>query len=253
MRRPKIKKDDERNSVAVVTDLQVEPHQRPLDLEVKIDDVLVHRTPSGVARSLRYLLAVGDLPNRFSVTAAIPGEGVTSISRSLAALIANDWLGSTCWVDLNWWSADPQYESDLFNVTIVDVVEGRNLVADLPVTTSVRGLFFVAAGHVPVSSRYRLPRSEALAHVIGELAHQFDYLVLDLPPVLTTSDALSLGALADGYFLVVRQRVTTSTQVAAALRAMSAVPCLGTILNGSRTRVPRWLHTSNEMWALGDT
>jgi Mrp family chromosome partitioning ATPase len=244
---------DDEGEVVALADARSDKHSESLELEIRIDDVPLHRTPSRVARSLRYLLARGDLPKRFSVTSAIRGEGVTSVSRSMAALIANDWLRSTCWVDLNWWAQPPAHESELFKTTIVDVIAGRKISADLPVATSVPGLSFVAGGEVPASTRSRLPRSEALAGVVEELGHWFDYLVLDLPPVLTTSDTLSLGALTDGYLLVVRQRATTSTQVAAALSAMNAVPCLGTVLNGSRTRIPSWLHTSNELWALGDS
>ena len=222
------------------------------NLDILVNHVLIHRSPPTVTRSLRYLLAQGELPHRLSLTSSLFGEGVTAMSRSLASLIAYDWRESTCWVDLNWWkvgATDPA--TSPFEVTIAGVREGAGTVADLPVATSIPALSMVGAGEVPPGSRARLPRSDALADILDELARSFDYLVLDLPPVLASSDAVALSRLSEGYLLVVQQRSTSSTQVRAAMQTMNMAPCLGTILNGTRSHLPRWLRTSNEVWALG--
>ena len=183
-------------------------------LEVCIDEVLVLRTPPTVTRSLRYLMADGGLPNSFGVTSSIHGEGVTSISRTLAALIASDWRQSTCWVDLNWWKLkSPAHEATLFDHTMSDVVQGRAMPRDVPRETSIPALSFVSAGEVPSSSRARFSTSQSLFDAIGQLAKQFEYLVLDLPPVLTTSDAVTLSGLTNGFLLVVRQEAASSVQV----------------------------------------
>jgi Mrp family chromosome partitioning ATPase len=225
---------------------------RPEAIEVRVRDVLVHRTPPSVARSLRYLLAGGELPPRFAVTSSIHGEGATTIARSLAALIAYDWRESVCWVDLNWWKVNPlRQETALFDTTLADVVERRAPRVALAMPTSIPGLSMVTAGDVPLATRARLPKSDELAEILDELSRSFDHIVLDLPPVLASSDAVSLSAYGAGYFLVVRQKSTSSVQVRAALQTLSAVPCLGTILNDARSNVPRWLRTSNEVWALG--
>ncbi len=221
-------------------------------LEVRVGDVLIHRAPPAVTRSLRYLLAGEGLPTRVGVTSSIHGEGVTSISRTLAALIASDWRHTTCWVDLNWWkvSAAPN-EAGLFNVTMSDVVQGLAMAGDLATETSIPGLSFVAAGDVQVSSRARLTTSSSLADAVSDLSARFDYVVLDLPPVLVTSDAVTLSNLTDGFLLVVRQEAASSVQVQASLQAIAHVRCLGTVLNGAQSNVPRSLRTSNEVWALG--
>jgi Mrp family chromosome partitioning ATPase len=221
-------------------------------LEVWIGEVLVLRAPPTVTRSLRYLMAAGGLPPTFGVTSSIHGEGVTSISRTLAALIASDWRQSTCWVDLNWWKLkSPAHEATLFDHTMSDVVEGHALPADVPRETSIPGLAFLSAGEVPTSSRAQFSTSLPLLDALGELAKKFEYLVLDLPPVLTTSDAVTLSGLTNGFLLVVRQEAASSVQVKAALGAMTSAPCLGAVLNGAQTNVPRSLRTSSEVWALG--
>jgi len=223
------------------------------NLQVWVDDHLIHQSPPVVTRSLRYLMARGDLPGRLSLTSSLFGEGVTSMSRSLASLIAYDWREPTCWVDLNWWkSTHDAFETAPFRQTISSVVEGRGSVTNLPVATSVPGLSMVAAGEVPAGSRPRLARSETLASLLDDLSKSFAYIVCDLPPVLASSDAVTLSGLTDGFLLVVQQRSTSSIQVRGVLQAMDVVPCLGTILNGSRSSLPRWMRTSNEVWALGN-
>ncbi len=222
-------------------------------LEIRIDGTVVHRSPNAVSSPLRYTLAGIEVPKRLGVTSSIHGEGATSMSRSLAALIAHDWRATVCWIDVNWWKSGPiADERHLFHSTIADVVDGLATAAALPVATSIPGLSMVAAGETAAAGRSRLPRSERLRRVVDELAASFDYVVLDLPPVLATADALALGRYTDGYLLVVRQRAASTNQVRAALRTMNTVPCMGTIMNVARSNVPRWLRSSNEAWAFDE-
>ena len=220
-------------------------------LEVRIGDVLVHRAPNAITTPLRYILAGTDVPLRLSVSSCVAGEGVTSTSRTLAALMAHDWRAMTCWIDVNWWKPEaPAADAGLFASTLADAVNGSVDVSDLPTATSIRNLSMVAAGEIGRSSRSQLPRNERLWRVIDELAASFDHIVLDLPPVLETADALALGRLSDAYLLVVRQQAVSSNQVRTALRTMNTVPCLGTTLNAAHSNVPRWLRSSDDTSAF---
>src|ERR1700754_2345905 len=66
---------------------------------------LVHMTPPRIAGSLRYFLArvqlhdAQGMPERLALTSALVGEGVTYITRSLAAAIAYDTDASVVVVD----------------------------------------------------------------------------------------------------------------------------------------------------------
>src|SRR5215218_4664131 len=69
------------------------------------DAHLVHMTPPRIAGSLRYFLArvqlhdAQGMPERLALTSALVGEGVTYITRSLAAAIAYDTDASVVVVD----------------------------------------------------------------------------------------------------------------------------------------------------------
>jgi Mrp family chromosome partitioning ATPase len=80
--------------------------------------------------------------------------------------------------------------------------------------------------------------SRALEDVIDKLAQQFDHLLFDLPPVLASSDAVTLAQLAEGVVLVVQQGVTSTTQVDAALAELSGRDILGVLLNRADSSIP---------------
>jgi len=61
--------------------------------------------------------------------------------------------------------------------------------------------------------------------------------IFDLPPLLTTDDALSVLPRIDCALLVVGEGVTSETQVTDALNLLSGTNTLGVVLNQSRTSV----------------
>ena len=107
--------------------------------------------------------------------------------------------------------------------------------------TSNPRLSLVPAGEVPVARRPALAGSKALVAVLDELEERFDHLLLDLPPVLASSEAMNLSQLADSYVLVVQQGVTAESQVEAALEELQGGEALGVILNRFDSRIPKRL------------
>jgi Mrp family chromosome partitioning ATPase len=81
--------------------------------------------------------------------------------------------------------------------------------------------------------------SRRLETVINAVAERFDHVLLDLPPVLASSDAITLSQLADTYAIVVHQGVTSANQVEAAIEELRGQEALGVILNRYDTHIPR--------------
>ena len=162
----------------------------------------VHVTPSKVAASLRYFLArvqlhdSDGLPSRLALTSALVGEGVTYITRSLAAVLAYDTLATVVVVDLNWRRPNGRAGG------------GRASGSPTPSRTTfpwtrsssrppTRASASCRPGAVPVARRPALASGTALAEALDELEERFDHLLLDLPPVLATSEAMNLSQFAD--------------------------------------------------------
>ena len=203
----------------------------------------VHVTPSKVAASLRYFLArvqlhdSDGLPTRLAVTSALVGEGVTYITRSLAAVLAYDTLASVVVVDLNW--RRPKDEPTEDGRGLADTIEADVPLDEVIFPTSNPRLSLVPAGAVPLARRPALASGTALAEALDELEQRFDYMLLDLPPVLVTSEAMNLSQFADSYVLVVRQGATSEAQVEAALEEMQGGDVLGVILNRFDSSIPK--------------
>jgi Mrp family chromosome partitioning ATPase len=208
---------------------------------------LQHVVPAAVASSIRYFIARlrsdpgAEVPRRLAFTSALSGEGVSFITGSFGAVLAHDLARRVCIVDLNWWGGDSsdRGEGSEGNQGISDVLLRGVDYSDVVLPTQLPGLWYVHSGDAPMSVRSNLVHSADLAILLNRLDEHFDHLIVDLPPVLVTSDSLDLAGLCDGYALVVRQGSPTRTQVQQALDDMRRVPMLGIVLNQVKTRVPR--------------
>lgn len=222
----------------------------------------LHLARAPVVAALRYLLSTVEvngkvgLPRTLALTSAVRGEGVTFVSRSLAAVTAYDTEGTVVLVDLNWRvPIDPEAPATAKRrrhkpvtpaavdegPTLIDVIEnGADLASAIRPTANPR-LGLVPPGALPVARRNAIASSRALETALAELAATYDHVLLDLPPVLGSGDAIRLSFLADAFALVVRQGLTATGLVENALEALRATPTVGVILNRSSSRVPRRL------------
>jgi Mrp family chromosome partitioning ATPase len=214
-------------------------------------DTLVARSHSGdllhvalpkVSSALRATVAKlrlgGELPYRIGVVSALRGEGATFISRALALVLANDTREKVCLVELNWrhpakWS--PGFDA---RAGIADVLRGTASLDEALAVTSDSSLTILPAGHAAIEEPPVFASSAELEQVLDELERRFDQVVIDLPAINATSEALTLAAYADAVALVVRQGVTSDTQVRLALEQLEGVPVLGVVLNAFETKVP---------------
>ena len=209
---------------------------------------LLDQFPPSLVESLRYLVGrfqMGEnveLRPRLGVVSALHGEGVTTISRALAAVIANDLDVRVCWVDLSWPSQrSPQAPELQGDDGIYEILTGQtDLEAALQRTDDPR-LVILRAGRIPEPQRPELARSPLLAVLLDDLEKQFDCVVFDTPPILAGSAGLGLVRHTGSYLLVVRHGVTTTQQVRAAVDELRSLPSVGVVLNRYKSRVPNWL------------
>jgi tyrosine-protein kinase Etk/Wzc len=210
-----------------------------------LDDAgaVVQVAAPAVTESLRYMLArlrLGDhdeLPDRLGVTSAISGEGVTFVTRSLALVLTTDVAKRVCIVDLNWWSPSDWPGENVPGVADV-VRDGMPLKQALHFTGNP-GLHVLPAGATSVAERPALARSAELGKMLDELSEEFEHVLLDLPAVHATSDALLLAENCPSLALVVGQSVTPDSEVKSAIEQIEGVPLLGVILNRSYSKIPR--------------
>ena len=126
-----------------------------------------------------------------------------------------DYLGSTV-------SASKQDRVDLFS--IVHVTEYENL--------SV-----ICSGSIPPNPAEILG-SEPMANFLDDVSNDFDYIIIDTPPINIVSDALPIIRESDGVVLVVRYNQSTHPEVEKAIAALEFIDAkiLGFVVNFVETK-----------------
>jgi polysaccharide biosynthesis transport protein len=187
----------------------------------------------------RYELRTADsLPTSIAVTSALAGEGVTTMSQALATLIAQEMGRFVCWVDCGWLTgrtgASVAGQPDLLDLLddLAQIHSAFQTAPDLP------GLISLAPGPVPESKRNLIVRSPAFERLLRVLTQEFDHVVFDLPPVLSSANSLAMLRQADASLFVVRHRSTTVAQLRRAIDSTQPTPNLGIVINRYRTSIP---------------
>lgn len=89
-----------------------------------------------------------------------------------------------------------------------DVLEGEFSVGDAVARTEVGNVWVLAGGHFPARPA-ELLQSPAMMDLIAEVRHQFDFIIVDCPPVLGLADCLAVLPLTDAVLLVVQADKTS--------------------------------------------
>lgn len=117
-----------------------------------------------------------------------------------------------------------------------ELLAGMNEVAECIQSSGYQNLDILSAGTIPPNPA-ELLSSEAMDKVLENLSDEYDYILLDTPPVNVVADAMVLSPKADGVVLVVREGVTTHPEMKHSLASLEfgKAKVLGIILNGVET------------------
>lgn len=191
----------------------------------------------------RYEMSTGEpLPSVIAVTSAVRGEGVTTMSRSLASIMSSDLDADVCWIDLSWPSPSSKVPDRAPSPGISEVLRGSKNIDDvMHADPSQPRVNLVPLGGMLPADQSRLARSPQLAEVIGGVLKSHHHVVVDAGAVLDSTDALVAIRHADAYLLVVRHGSTSSRQVRTVVDELRTIPSLGALLNQYRTRTPAFV------------
>jgi len=178
-------------------------------------------------------------PNRLSVFSALRQEGVSYISQALATTMAHDLDQRICLVDLNFWWSDVIFQTGLKQPSLSQVLDGEGLLEDALYQSSFSNLQLLPSGQIPRHKRPVWAKSEALVEIIQDLSSLYDYLILDIPAILATSESATLASLGNAACLVIRQGVTQVGEVGQALDEIDHLELIGSVLNQVRVSTPK--------------
>jgi capsular exopolysaccharide synthesis family protein len=193
-------------------------------------------------RSLRVNLhfAHGLAPRILSVSSATPKEGKTTVCVNLAASLSEQQRpGSVLVIDAD--LRRPQLHT-IFGVDrapgLSDVLNGAaDVEAAVRPSSSHPKLHILTCGS-PVTNPSEIIGSRSFAELMDALGQQFEFVVIDTPPLLAVTDGAVIAKVVDGTLMVVRADQADRVAVATAMEQLRQIDAsvLGVILNGVGTR-----------------
>ena len=180
-----------------------------------------------------------DAVRSLGFTSAISGEGKSFLALAAARLLARDSLEPVTLIECNW--DHPTLHKMLGIPEIPGLAEWLNGSCDEQEIRyeAEENLTVIPAGdgaHDAVKLLKRIQQSG-----LQKLFKQNELLILDLPPVITTSYGSLAASLAETVVIVVRSEVTPSNILTETCAQLKDVSIHGIILNQGRSRIPRWL------------
>lgn len=198
---------------------------------------------SAIAESFRKLrtnlhfLAVDNPPRMIVVTSSVPSEGKTTTAINIALALAES-ENSVLLVDGDMRRpAVSSYLDVVGSVGLSTVLSGSATTSEALQETRYQRLSVLAAGTTPPNPS-ELLGSLAAKSLLQELREQFDYVIIDTPPLMAVTDAAVLSVTADGALMMVRFGHTKREQVAQSVRMLKDVGAslLGTVMTMTPVR-----------------
>ncbi|HFI0934716.1 TPA: CpsD/CapB family tyrosine-protein kinase [Streptococcus suis] len=182
--------------------------------------------------NLQYAQLNGKITS-IGVTSSIPGEGKSTVSANLAHSLAA--AGKKVLVvdaDLRKPTVHRTFKlSNLRGLTDL-VIDTKQSFADLLDYPEDLGVYVLTSGAIPPNPA-ELLLSNNLTSLMEELEHSFDFVIYDLPPVNSVTDAQIMARKVDGMILVVRQGYVQKNELEKSLRLLNNVDAqlLGYVMN----------------------
>jgi polysaccharide biosynthesis transport protein len=168
------------------------------------------------------------------LTSCLPSEGKSTVAAAMASLIARSGaLVILMDCDLRHPSLSRALAPDA-RAGFLDVVAGELDLADVVWTDPSTNMAFLPAGAeqgVPNATEFLT--SNAAKSLFDRLQVKYDYVIVDLPPLVASVDVRATSGLIDSYILVIEWGATKIDAVQYALRHAGGVQAniLGAVLN----------------------
>jgi capsular exopolysaccharide synthesis family protein len=192
-----------------------------------------------------FLAQTSEPPPRMVVFAAVDkGSGCSQITARVAESLTNNVRGSICLVEANLRSPSlPALFGTTNHYGLTDAVLNDGEIRSFAKPLYNENLWLLSSGSLQADST-KLLHSQRLKTRLAELRKEFDYVVIDAPPLARYADAVTLGQVADGLVLVLEAHSTrreVAQSIAGNLQA-AKVRLLGAVLNKRTYPIPEAIY-----------
>lgn len=174
-----------------------------------------------------------------TMTSSVPNEGKSSVSFSLAKTLAES--GKKILMvdaDLRKSVMAAKYHIQGIDKGLSHYLTGQAEIEDIIYETEVDGFYLAVAGPLTPDPTTLLD-SDAFKQFISKAREDFDYVIIDAPPLGVVIDAVIIGKYSDGALLVIEQGVIKRKVVQDVIKQLKKgeVRILGAVLNKVDERI----------------
>lgn len=171
-----------------------------------------------------------------AVTSCMPNEGKSITAANLAVVLTQAGK-SVLLLDCDMRNPTVHKNFGLSNkLGLSSCISMGTALSDAVQKTSIEGLYALTGGVIPPNPS-ELLGSEQMKNVLQRAKEQYDYVLIDTPPVMPVTDALIVGRFVDGMILVIASaevKVEMARDVKNQLQQAGA-NILGVVLNKVRS------------------
>ena len=189
-----------------------------------------------VIRTSIQFAKAGNSLKTIAITSCTPDEGKSTTAANLAIVLTQTGK-RVLLMDCDMRNPTVHKNFKLSNkVGLSSCISLGTALADAVQETELENLDALTSGVIPPNPS-ELLGSERMQHILARAQEEYDYVLLDTPPVLPVTDTLVLGSLVDGLILVLDSgevKVEMARDVKAQLMHAGA-NILGVVLNKVRS------------------
>jgi capsular exopolysaccharide synthesis family protein len=174
---------------------------------------------------------VDEPPKVIVLTSPGPGEGKSTTCANLGVVLAQAGR-SVLILDCDFRKPVMHKFFGMRNLLgVVDVLAGERKLQEVA-KQPVQGLTVISVGHIPPNPT-ELLGTQRFKDLLTSVRQEFDYVLIDAPPVNVVSDPAILATQGDGVLLVLDAQNTRKSTVRQALRSLGTVGAnvFGTVMN----------------------
>jgi protein-tyrosine kinase len=250
---PEVTLDLPRADLPVSADRTDEVREEPIAVEAQVcraeEMDLIHASPEVrtvldpitlVGEQFRLLRSRLDLIQKqrgikkVLITSTIPEEGKTFTASCLAGLLAQEPGKRVVLIDADMrkpksgWSLG--LNGSMVRLGLSEVLRGESQFQNALLTFANPEFCYLPSGQLP-SNPSELLSSPMLESALKTAAEDFDWVIVDSPPIASLSDTVLLAPLCDAVLLVLRAGSTPSKLVKAAVDQIGRDRICGVVLN----------------------
>jgi len=171
-------------------------------------------------------------PCSILVTSATPEEGKTMVSVNLAITISKEIHGKTILIDGDLRKPSIHLAKSKNSKGLSNYLSDGTPLSEILVNSGIENLQIMTAGH-PTNKPSELIGSKKMGELLKSLNKLGDntYILIDSPPIISTTEPTILSKIVDGIILVVRADRTPRETIQRAVKSIDRQKIIGIVFN----------------------